>query len=50
MPFGLFKGQVLRTEYIIYVGQYVAVCLAPSGGVGLVPRQCHLYELVGRRV
>ena len=30
---------LLKTEYIISVEQYVAMCLPPSGGVGLVPRQ-----------
>ena len=38
---------MLRTECIISVGQYVAMRVAPSGGVGLVPRQRHLCELVG---
>ena len=46
MPIGLFKGPVLRTECIIYVGQIVALCVAPSGGVALITRQRHLCELV----
>ena len=50
MPFGLFQWPVLRSECIISVGQNVAKSVALSGGVGLVPRQRHLCELVGLRV
>ena len=46
MPSGLFMGPVLRTECIISGGKNVAKCVAPSGGVGLVPWQRRLCALV----
>ena len=40
------SGKCNCTLIPISVGQYVAMCLASSGGVGLVLRQRHLCELM----